>query len=58
MFQKGEVLIHNPSHKKCSFLAYETENKNADDCAWVLFERIGFRRNQEKLVYIGNLSRL
>ena len=58
MFQKGEVLIHHPSHKKCIFQAYETENKNADDCAWVLFKRIGFRRNQEKLVYIGNLSRL
>ena len=59
MYIKGEKLIHIPSNKKCTFEEYEVDKVQyySDDCVWVIFNRIGFKRNVEKLIYLGNIKR-
>ena len=59
MYINGDKLYHIPSNKKCTFKEYEVKKRcyQSDDCAWVTFNRIWFKRNVELLVYLGNLER-
>jgi hypothetical protein len=61
LFKNGDRLLHIESGKKCTFKEYEVEewtNTHPDlgYCAWVIFDRIWFRKNQERLVFIKNLQ--
>ena len=59
MYKYGDKFTHIPTNKKCVFKEYETEKNQymSDDCCWVIFDRIWFRRNVEGLVYLGNIER-
>lgn len=59
MYDKGCRLIHTPTNKKCTFDRYEVNKAQywSDDCAWVIFDRIRFNKNVEKLVFLGNIER-
>lgn len=58
-FKNGDRLIHIESNKKCTFKEYEVENSKFDDCcAWVIFDRIWFKKNAERLVFVKNLRRI
>lgn len=54
MYVRGDKLHHIPSNKKCIFKEYEVEKRyyKSDDCVWVIFNRIWFKRNVERLVYL------
>lgn len=59
MYNKGDKLTHIPTNKKCTFKEYEAEKRfyMSDNCCWVVFDRIWFKKNVEKLVYLGNIKR-
>ena len=59
MFTSGDRLFHTESGKRCSFQGYEVEGwTGPEDCAWVVFDRIWFKKKVEKLVWIKNLKTL
>jgi hypothetical protein len=61
MFKSGDRLRHICSGKKCTFKEYEVEgwtDPNTDYCAWVIFDRIWFKRKVEKLIFLKNLELL
>ncbi len=57
LFKNGDRLTHTESGKLCTFKEYEMpEWTEPHDCAWVIFDRIWFKKNVEKLVYIKNIK--